>query len=172
DRRPVGHSRAALADASRPARPMRSAVARAAPRVGRRRVAPSHRGALERPAGSLSVLSGLPSRLSALGTRRHTPARAQGSGRRSPCPWRVGSERNLHRRHLCQRQTKGLHVGKTKRGKGTKIMAIADGAGLPLAITIASASPHETQLVAQTLNASFLGENPERLIGDAAYDSD
>jgi Transposase DDE domain len=51
-------------------------------------------------------------------------------------------------------------------------MAIADRAGLPLAITIASASPHETQLVAQTLNASFLPDNPVRLIGDAAYDSD
>ena len=51
-------------------------------------------------------------------------------------------------------------------------MAIADRAGLPVAITIASASPHETQLVEQTLNASFLPDNPERLIGDAAYDSD
>ena len=51
-------------------------------------------------------------------------------------------------------------------------MAIADRAGLPLAITIASASPHETQLVEQTLNASFLPDNPARLIGDAAYDSD
>ena len=51
-------------------------------------------------------------------------------------------------------------------------MALADSAGLPLAITIASASPHETRLVAQTLNASFLPDNPERLIGDAAYDSD
>ena len=51
-------------------------------------------------------------------------------------------------------------------------MVLADGAGLPLAITIASASPHETQLVAQTLNASFLPDNPERIIGDAAYDSD
>ena len=51
-------------------------------------------------------------------------------------------------------------------------MAIADGAGLPLAITIASASPHETTLVDQTLTASFLPDNPERLIGDAAYDSD
>jgi len=51
-------------------------------------------------------------------------------------------------------------------------MAIADRAGLPVAITIASASPHETQLVEQTLNASFLPDNPARLIGDAAYDSD
>lgn len=51
-------------------------------------------------------------------------------------------------------------------------MAIADRAGLPLAITIASASPHETQLVTQTLKACFLPDPPERLIGDAAYDSD
>jgi len=51
-------------------------------------------------------------------------------------------------------------VGKTKRGKGTKIMALADRAGLPIAITIASASPHETQLVEQTLKASFLPDNP------------
>ena len=63
-------------------------------------------------------------------------------------------------------------MGKTKRGKGTKIMAIADRAGLPVAITIASASPHEVTLVPQTLNASFLPENPSCLIGDAAYDSD
>jgi hypothetical protein len=32
-------------------------------------------------------------------------------------------------------------------------MAIADGAGLPLAMTIASASPHETRLVDQTLTS-------------------
>ena len=51
-------------------------------------------------------------------------------------------------------------------------MAIADRTGLPVAITIASASPHEVTLVAQTLNASFLPDNPVRLIGDAAYDSD
>ena len=51
-------------------------------------------------------------------------------------------------------------------------MAIADRTGLPIAITIASASPHEVTLVEQTLNASFLPDNPQRLIGDAAYDSD
>lgn len=51
-------------------------------------------------------------------------------------------------------------------------MAIADRTGLPIAVTIASASPHEVTLVAQTLNASFLPDNPEHLIGDAAYDSD
>jgi hypothetical protein len=36
-----------------------------------------------------------------------------------------------------------LKVGKTKRGKGTKIMAVADRHGLPVSICIESATPHE-----------------------------
>src|SRR5438128_5769781 len=41
----------------------------------------------------------------------------------------------------------GLAVGPTKRGKGTKIIALADDHSLPLAVSIESASPHESQLV-------------------------
>ena len=67
---------------------------------------------------------------------------------------------------------KGAAVGPTRRGKGSKIMAISDGHGLPLAVHVASASPHETKLVEPTLQRRFLGETPERLIGDRAYDSD
>ena len=63
-------------------------------------------------------------------------------------------------------------MGKTKRGKGTKIMGIADGHGLPLAVDVASASPAEVRLVISTLEARFVPELPERLIGDKAYDSD
>jgi transposase len=63
-------------------------------------------------------------------------------------------------------------VGKTKRGKGTKLMALADSSDLPLAVHAASASPHEVTLVGETLASSFVGEQPERLIGDRAYDSD
>jgi transposase len=51
-------------------------------------------------------------------------------------------------------------------------MAISDGHGLPLAVHVASASPHETRLVEPTLERRFLAETPERLIGDRAYDSD
>ena len=51
-------------------------------------------------------------------------------------------------------------------------MAVADGAGLPLAVSIASASPHEVTLVDATLNACFAPDLPDRLIGDRAYDSD
>jgi transposase len=51
-------------------------------------------------------------------------------------------------------------------------MAISDGHGLPLAVHVASASPHETKLVEPTIEQRFLAETPERLIGDRAYDSD
>lgn len=67
---------------------------------------------------------------------------------------------------------RGKSVGKTKRGKGTKLMALADRSGLPLSVHVASASPHEVTLVEATLAASFVDEEPERLIGDRAYDSD
>jgi len=63
-------------------------------------------------------------------------------------------------------------VGKTKRGKGTKIMAFSDGSSVPLALHTESASPHEVSLVEATLASGFLREEPKRLIGDKAYDSD
>ncbi len=51
-------------------------------------------------------------------------------------------------------------------------MAIGDRSGLPVAIGIASASPHEVTLVEETIDRGFLAAAPERLIGDRAYDSD
>src|SRR5215470_10939192 len=78
----------------------------------------------------------------------------------------------LHRWQLCDCQKGGAGVGKTKRGKGTKLMAVADGAGFPLAISVGSATPHEVTLVEETLEKRFTEEKPERLIGDRAYDSD
>jgi transposase len=51
-------------------------------------------------------------------------------------------------------------------------MAIGDRHGLPVAVHVASASPHEVTLVDATLAARFLDELPARLIGDRGYDSD
>jgi transposase len=51
-------------------------------------------------------------------------------------------------------------------------MAVADRAGLPLALWIESASPHEVTLVEKTLDQMLIDEQPECLIGDRAYDSD
>jgi hypothetical protein len=59
-------------------------------------------------------------------------------------------------------------VGKTKRGKGTKLMTLIEGFGLPLAVHAASASAHEVTLVGATLVASLLGEEPEHLIRERA----
>lgn len=63
-------------------------------------------------------------------------------------------------------------MGKTKRGKGCKIMAITDAGGAVLSIRIGSASPHEVTLVEKTLDDRFIEPLPEKLIGDRAYDSD
>ena len=63
-------------------------------------------------------------------------------------------------------------MGKTKRGKGSKIMAIADAHGLPIAVDVTSASPHEVTLDDSTLDTIFTSHAPDRLIGDKAYDSD
>ena len=70
------------------------------------------------------------------------------------------------------RQKGGLAVGKTKRGNGTKIMAITDAFGLPVAAHFESASNHEVKLVEATINGSFSKYAPDKLVGDKAYDSD
>src|SRR5579871_29721 len=66
----------------------------------------------------------------------------------------------------------GLAVGPAKRGKGTEIIVPADDHILPVAVSIESASPHESQLVEGVLGHSFVDTLPARLIGDKAYDSD
>lgn len=50
-------------------------------------------------------------------------------------------------------------------------MVITDASGLPVALDITSASPHEVTLVERTLATTFVPASPERLIGDGAYDS-
>ncbi len=51
-------------------------------------------------------------------------------------------------------------------------MAVADRAGLPLAVYTESASPHEVRLVERTITERFTDERPRKIIGDKAYDSD
>ena len=87
-------------------------------------------------------------------------------------PRRHRSERRIHRWNLRPGKKRGLGVGKTKRGKGTKIMGLSDAEGLPLAVHTGSASPHEVTLVNDTLDACVLEELPQKVIGDKAYDSD
>lgn len=76
----------------------------------------------------------------------------------------------LYRRDLYDGEKRSLRLGKTKRGKGKKPMAVADGAGIPLAVHATSALPHEITLVLDTLKEQFLRQRSIRLIGDRAYD--
>ena len=64
------------------------------------------------------------------------------------------------------------NVGKTKVGKGHKLMAIVDENGIPVSVNVTSANPHESQLVEDTLQKISTQQLPEKIIGDRAYDSD
>ena len=66
----------------------------------------------------------------------------------------------------------GDQIGKTKRGKGVKIMAIVDRHGLPLAVSTHAANHHEVTLVQLSFDFYMIEAKPENLIGDKAYDSD
>jgi transposase len=78
----------------------------------------------------------------------------------------------FHRRLLHGSKKLASRSGPRNAARGTKIIALADDHSLPLAVSIESASPHESQLVEGVLGHSFLGTLPARLIGDKAYDSD
>jgi len=86
----------------------------------------------------------------------------------------------LCRWELCPSQKRGLKVGKTKRGKGTKWMVLVDGTGTPLGAYLDAASPAEVTLLEATLETVAIGrpgkpgrprKHPERLIADRGYDS-
>ena len=64
----------------------------------------------------------------------------------------------------------GDGIGKTKAGKGVKIMVLVDARGLPVAVDTCSASPHESQLVQRLFDFMLTKETPKRIIGDKAYD--
>jgi transposase len=80
---------------------------------------------------------------------------------------------------LCQPKKGRLRVGKTKRGKGTKGMLVADRGGLPIGLKLASASQHEVKLAVPTLRTVRVPrggvgrpkQRPKELVADRAYDS-
>jgi len=120
----------------------------------------------------ISAIPDVPSTIPGMGVRRGLRESPEGAGHGCEGARQAGSHRMFHRWHLRHRKKGGRGVGKTKRGKGTKLMAVADRSGLPIAISAQSASPHEVRLVESTLQSRFTREYPQRLIGDRAYDSD
>lgn len=85
---------------------------------------------------------------------------------------------SLPGREFCTRQKGGDAVGRTKVGKGSKVMVVVDGNGLPIGLHVASAQPHELTLAEATLQTICVPQKrgrpktrPKELVADKAYDS-
>lgn len=132
----------------------------------------THWSAMERSAGSISTIPNMPSPIPRVARSGrpggHIPEISRGFTR----PRENGFEREFHRRVIRRREKRGRGVGKTKRGKGTKIMVLANRTGLPVSVYVDSATPHEIRLVQQTIDARSVEAKPDCVIGDKAYDSD
>jgi transposase len=132
----------------------------------------SHRGSLERSAGLLSITSHLLASFEAVDGGRHLGNGVGTIASQTRPTTSHRSRRVVCRRDVFVRKKRGEKVGKTKRGKGTKLMVLTDGHGIPLGIDTASASPHEVTLIEPLLERRVLRRKPLRLIYDAAADSD
>ena len=127
---------------------------------------------MERPADDFSVTEHVLASIARL-DRLRSMARGMGSvasQARSSRPGRL--VRSHCRWHICLGKKGGDCVGKTKRGKGTKIMALIEGHGLPLGVHVTSASPNEVTLIEPLLEKRVLRRHLHRLIYDRAADSD
>jgi len=66
----------------------------------------------------------------------------------------------------------GDGIGRTKVGKGVKILIAVDARGWPIAVQSCPARPHESTLVQGLFDFILTKEVPERVVGDKAWDSD
>ena len=86
------------------------------------------------------------------------------------------ARRSVPRRVLRGREKRGEGVGLTKRGKGSKLVVLVSGEGVPLGVQIAAASASETSLATPTLDElNDLVDHidlPSIVIADKGYDSD
>lgn len=139
---------------------------------GWRALGATDRCCLGRSSGQVSITIDLLPAIQSMGEGRRVAQDIGSACQRSGGARRDRSDGMLHRRHLHGGEKGGFKVGKTKRGKGTKLMVIADASGLPLAVHTASASPHEVTLVEATLAETVTVGRPRRIVGDRAYDSD
>ncbi len=81
--------------------------------------------------------------------------------------------------HLRPGEKGGAGVGKTRKGKGTQLMVLVDGAGTPLGTYLDAAGQAEVNLLDQTLAAVAVKrtsrghprQKPDPLILDRGYDS-
>src|SRR3972149_4490579 len=135
---------------------------------------------MARPAAAVSQPGDLLAAGAALGRARGLAAGlAPPAGPFGPArPLALG--RDLSGCHVLPGEKGGFAVGKTKRGKGTKAVVLADGEGIPLGVLLASATPHEVTLAEPALATVRVPRRgrgrprmrPRRIVADRGHDSD
>jgi len=75
-------------------------------------------------------------------------------------------------RHLFACKKRGLDVGKTKKGKGTKLMVMTDGQGIPISAFTTSAQFAEVHTIETLVEVRAIDPCPQRLLYDKAADAD
>jgi transposase len=129
---------------------------------------------MERPAARswVSVADDLLAAVESLGKGRRVAAALASVSRRARRKGPARLDRMFRRRDVLPGKKRGACVGKTKRGKGTKLVVVVDGEGVPLALSVHSASPSETKMIEPTLDRLPAERKPERLVLDKAFDSE
>lgn len=121
---------------------------------------------IPQPADLLAAIQGVDR-----GRRVRTGVAAVAPPPRPPGP--AGLVRVLRRRDVRLGKKGGAKVGPTRRGKGTKVMAVVDGNGVPLGVDTAPANRNEVVLIEPLLGKLVLPRRkPRRLVYDKAADSD
>jgi hypothetical protein len=115
------------------------------------------------PAGPLSVASNLPPAISPVGPRGVLRTVLEILAQALHDEDHLNLQEAFIDGSFAPAKRDGTCVGKTKRGKGSKIMAIANRQGRPVAVHIEGATPHEVTLVHVTLAERFVSQLPARL---------
>src|SRR6202789_962293 len=122
----------------------------------------AHRSPLARSAGRVSRRFYMLAAVADVGRAgRLAPGLAEAAGTDGRAR-AVGLGGGISRRDLCHREKRGLGVGKTRRGKGTKCMVVVDGRGVPVGAQLASAQISDHRLAHTTLQQ---GKGPRRSRG-------
>src|SRR5262245_53641448 len=106
-----------------------------------------------------------------------SPGSARGP-RMAPGSRQSGMDAAFPGRQFRPGEKRGTAVGKTKVGKGSKVMVIADRQGLPIGLHVDNARLHESQLVATILATVRVPRPrglprtlPKEIMANKAYDS-
>ena len=82
-------------------------------------------------------------------------------------------------RQFCPSKKGGSGVGKAREGRGTRVMLIVDGQGIPLSVYVDSAQPNERKLTAATLKRLRVPQRrgrprtrPKVLVADRNFDGE